>query len=121
MLIDSAQAALGGLSETGGKMGFSTAQQNSDIAGRAGQYLGVAISFIGVLFLIYAIYGGYLWMTAQGDSKKVDEAKGILKRAVVGIIIIVSAYSISAFVGSFTSDLNEAPAPDAPQTGWWTE
>jgi tetrahydromethanopterin S-methyltransferase subunit G len=39
-----------------------------------------------------------MWMTAQGDSGKIDKAKGILKGAVIGLIIIFSAYSIAFFV-----------------------
>lgn len=91
------------LRKTGNGMGFSDEQKVTTITERAGQYMGVAISFLGVLFLIYAIYGGYLWMTAQGDAKKVEEAKDIITRAVIGLIIIVSAYAITVFVGDFAS------------------
>ena len=47
------------------------------------------------------IYAGFEWMTAQGDEKKVDKAKDTLTRAVIGLIIIIAAYSITYFV--FTS------------------
>lgn len=57
-----------------------------------------ALSLVGVLLLIFMIYAGFLWMTAQGDSKQVDKAKGIIQNAVVGLIIIFSAYAIANFV-----------------------
>lgn len=57
-----------------------------------------ALSLVGVLLLIYLIYAGFLWMTAQGDGKQVDKAKDIIKNAVIGLIIIFAAYAIANFV-----------------------
>jgi len=56
------------------------------------------LAIIGVLLLIYLLYAGYHWMTAQGDEKKVDKAKETIQRAITGLIIIVAAYAISIFV-----------------------
>ncbi|MCC7357564.1 hypothetical protein IT408_03610 [Candidatus Uhrbacteria bacterium] len=57
-----------------------------------------ALSLVGVLLLIMLIYAGFLWMTAQGEPKQVDKAKGIIRDAVVGLIIIFAAYAIANFV-----------------------
>jgi len=62
------------------------------------------LSFVGVLFLILMIYAGLMWMTAQGNSQQVDKAKDLLINSVVGIIIVFSAYAITAFMGKFISD-----------------
>jgi len=56
------------------------------------------LSIVGVLLLIYLLYAGYNWMTAQGEEEKVEKAKDTIKRAITGIIIIVAAYAISVFV-----------------------
>ena len=56
------------------------------------------LAIIGVLLLIYLLYAGYHWMTAQGDEKKVDKAKDTITRAVIGIIITIGAYAISYYV-----------------------
>ena len=56
------------------------------------------LSIVGVLLLIYMLYAGYNWMTAQGEEEKVTKAKDTLRRAIIGIIIIVAAYAISIFV-----------------------
>jgi len=58
------------------------------------------LAIIGVLLLIYLLYAGYKWMTAQGDEEKVTAAKETIYRAIIGIIIIVAAYAISIFVMS---------------------
>ena len=62
-----------------------------------GNILNVFFGFLGVLLLCYLIYGGYLWMTAT-DSKGPEKAKEIIKNAIIGLIIIVSAFAITTFV-----------------------
>lgn len=59
------------------------------------QYL---LSFLGVIFIILIIYSGFLWMTASGDSEKITKAKDILISAVIGIIIVLSAYMITTTI-----------------------
>jgi len=56
------------------------------------------LSLIGVILLIYILYAGYNWMTAQGEEEKVTKAKETITRAIIGVIIIVAAYAISYFV-----------------------
>ncbi len=58
----------------------------------------IALSLLGVIFLILVIYGGFLWMTAAGDEGKVDSAKKIITAAVIGLVIILSAYAITWFI-----------------------
>lgn len=58
------------------------------------------LGLIGVLFLIYMLYAGYNWLTAQGDEEKVTKAKDTIRRAIIGVIIVVAAYAISIFVVS---------------------
>jgi len=56
------------------------------------------LSLIGVILLAYLLSAGYKWMTAHGEEEKVTEAKDTIKRAIVGVIIIIAAYAISIFV-----------------------
>ena len=60
----------------------------------------VALSFLGVIFLILMIYGGILWMTASGNEEQVEKAKKLLRSAIIGLIIVLAAYAISWFVVS---------------------
>lgn len=60
--------------------------------------INVALTLLGSLLLIYLIYGGFLWMTAQGDEKKVDKARSLIKNAIVGVVIVTAAYAISSYV-----------------------
>ena len=56
------------------------------------------LSFLGIIFIVLIIYGGFRWMTARGNEQQVTEAKDSIKRAVIGIIIIMAAYAITFFV-----------------------
>ncbi len=63
-----------------------------------GNLINVLLSVLGIIFVVLVVYAGFLYLTAQGDEKKVTKAKDILARAVIGLVIIIAAYSISNFV-----------------------
>lgn len=63
-----------------------------------GSIVSVALSLIGFVFLVLALYAGFKWMTAQGEAKDVTKAKDTLVNATIGIILIVAAYAITNFV-----------------------
>ena len=63
-----------------------------------GSIIKILIGALGIIFLLLTVYAGFLYLTAQGDEKKVEHAKDTLKRAVIGLIIILAAYAIAAFV-----------------------
>jgi len=57
-----------------------------------------ALGVTGVIFLALLVFGGYVWMTAGGDESKVEKAKQTIGRATIGLIIVLCAYAITAFV-----------------------
>ncbi len=60
-----------------------------------GQVITMVLSFMGIIFLVLAIYGGYNWMTARGDEQKVEKAKQTITNAIIGLIVVLAAYVIS--------------------------
>ena len=72
-----------------------------NLAGGVGTLISAALSFLGVLFLLLTLYGGYLWMTSAGNDEQVSKAKKILTSAVIGLIIIVAAYAVTAAIGNY--------------------
>ena len=99
-LVLAANPALDKLQEVGtakgpyqetGELGLSTA---------IGTVISVALALLGSIFLILMIYAGYNWMTARGEEEKVTKAKDTINRAIIGIIIVVGAYAIWAFIFS---------------------
>lgn len=63
-----------------------------------GNTISVVLGMLGVLFLILTIYAGLLWMTAGGNTENVKKAKSILLNSVIGLIIVLSSYAITATV-----------------------
>ncbi|MDP2656725.1 MAG: hypothetical protein Q8P11_04135 [bacterium] len=67
-----------------------------------GSVVGLAVSAIlalmGLVFLILILYGGILWMTSEGEPDKVKKARGLIFHAVIGLIIVLGAFAITAFV-----------------------
>ncbi len=60
--------------------------------------LQLAFSILGILFVIFIFYGGYIWMTAAGNEQKADKAKSIITESILGLVIVIGAYAISYFV-----------------------
>lgn len=60
----------------------------------------VVMGFIGIALIAYAVYGGYIMITASGDADRVAMGKTTIVRSIIGLIIIASAYTISVFIGS---------------------
>lgn len=58
----------------------------------------IVLSLVGIIFLLLMMYGGYLWMTAQGNDQQVEKSKRIIISAILGLVIVMSAYAISWFV-----------------------
>ena len=58
------------------------------------------LGMVGALFLVYFLYGGFMWMTAGGDVKKVQKAGQTLTQAVIGLFVIMISYAaITAIFG----------------------
>lgn len=58
----------------------------------------ILLGFLGIVAVSLILYGGFIWMTSGGDPAKLEKAKKILINTVIGIIIILSAYTITAFI-----------------------
>ena len=62
-----------------------------------GNVVNIILGLLGIVFFILLLWAGFIWMTARGDTDKVAEATRMITQAVVGIIIILSAFAISNF------------------------
>jgi len=58
----------------------------------------IVLGFVGFIFLLLIMYGGFVWMLSAGDERKISQAKKIIVSAVVGLIITLSAYAIASFI-----------------------
>jgi len=72
------------------------------------------LAILGTVAIVLIIYAGYLWMTAAGNEEQISKAKKLIANAVIGLIIILAAYSIATFIiNSIVKSSTGAP-PAAP-------
>jgi len=71
---------------------------DTGLATIVGNIIYALMGIVGTILVLFLIYGGFLWMTAGGEEKKIEEAKKIIKNVIVGLIIIFLSYGIARFV-----------------------
>ncbi|MBT3538602.1 hypothetical protein HOF40_03415 [Candidatus Parcubacteria bacterium] len=91
---------LGGdmIKQAGEKAGYDKNTDEFSLSENIGRVVNIILSITGVLFTVLMVYGGYLWMTARGKDEQIEKAKSVITAAIIGIIITLGAYSISAFI-----------------------
>lgn len=98
-----AQAVIGnyGLEDARGNLpaGRTAGTFADKLAGALGTLVGSLLAFLGVIMLALLVYGGFTWMTSRGDPKKVDSAKATISAAIIGLLIIMAAYTLTAYLG----------------------
>jgi len=80
-------------------VGLSTEDIRVSVVKIARTILGI----LGILALIIILYGGFVWMTSQGNAQKIELAKKILLNAAIGLIIIMMAFAIVQWIFSILS------------------
>ena len=80
-----------------------------------GQYLTLLFSFLGVIILALVVYGGIIWMTAQGNTSEIQKAQSIIKNSIIGLVIIALSYALTYFVVSnfYRDNTNNSPTMPA--------
>jgi hypothetical protein len=64
----------------------------------AGRIIRALTGIVGALALGMFVYAGLLYMWSGGEAKAVGSAKGIMKNALIGLVLIFFAYSIVSLV-----------------------
>lgn len=61
------------------------------------------MALTGVALFIMLVIGGYNFLLSGGDQKKLETARGTLTSAVIGLVVIVTAFLIIKTVQVFTN------------------
>ena len=62
------------------------------------KYVGVGLSYLGILFMIMVLYAGITWMTAGGNAENTKKAQRTLIHASIGLAVTLMSYSITVFI-----------------------
>lgn len=77
----------------------------------------ILLGFLGIVAVIIILYGGYLYMTSEGEPDKIDKAKKVIINAVIGLAIILSAFAIVTYVINRLQEITQEEAgPSGPGT-----
>ncbi len=75
--------------------GFSTTMEAEDIVATI---IKLALGLLGIIFVVLMILSGYQWMTAGGNEDTIKKAKSRITSAIIGLVIVLFAYGITAFI-----------------------
>ncbi len=65
-------------------------------------FLGTIIMLVGLVALIFLIWGGFKYITSQGDQKATASARDTLTYAVIGVVLAVVSYFVIDYVAKFS-------------------
>ncbi len=69
----------------------------------------LALSIVGIIFILMVVLGGYDYFMARGDEEKVKKGVAHIEQAVLGLLIIILSYGITFFVGNKVNDAVHSP------------
>jgi hypothetical protein len=74
---------------------------NSDLSVIISVLIKSILGFLGVIFLALTIMAGFKWMNSQGNEDEIKKAKDSLKNSIIGLVIVLAAYSITYWVFTY--------------------
>ncbi len=87
------------------RYGLTDPLENSTVPEVINKLTRFALGIVGAVFLMYFIYGGFMWMTAGGESERIKKSHQALSQALIGIAVVVLSYSVIGFVIQLTNQL----------------
>lgn len=64
--------------------------------------LGIIVPVVGAILLLMLIVGGFKYITSGGEKEAAAQAKGTLTYAVIGLVVVLSAWLVIRLLESFT-------------------
>lgn len=62
--------------------------------------LEIVLSIVGLIAVVFLVWGGFKYMTASGDEERVKSAKGTMINAIIGLVIVLLAFAIIQVVAT---------------------
>ena len=65
-------------------------------------FIGLIYTIAGVVLIFMLLWGGWDWLTSEGEKEKIDSARKKLINATIGILLFAIAFAIIEVLGIFT-------------------
>lgn len=92
---------LGPFGEITGDLSTQKALGLTKVTQAVSSVIGIMTVAAGIWFIFQFLTGGFFWMTSAGDKSKLHEARERITNAFIGLLIVVSGWSILALAGQF--------------------
>ncbi len=81
-------------------LGYATAigLATGDVRTTVSRIISYFLGLLGIVAVCIILYAGFTWMTAGGSEEKITTAKRLIVNAVIGLVIIMSAFAITQFI-----------------------
>ncbi|MFA4941375.1 MAG: hypothetical protein WC582_02110 [Patescibacteria group bacterium] len=93
-----------GISEVGEKA-FGGETPENDVRIIVANSIKVFLGFLGIVFLVLLVSAGWKYMKSSGNEDQVHEAVSQIQTAVIGLLIVMSAYAIANYITTCVLDL----------------
>ena len=77
----------------------------TDVRTTVAKIINAALGLLGTVCVVLIVYAGIKYMTSGGDESKMKDATKVIMGAILGLLIIMSAYAISTYI---TKNIYEA-------------
>jgi len=68
--------------------------KSSTITGEISLYIRYFLTIVGLIAVVYLIYGGFRYIMSAGDSEAAEGAKNTIVNAIIGLVVIILSYVI---------------------------
>lgn len=75
----------------------------------------IIMGTVGIVFIGYLVFAGYLLLVSGGSEEKVTQGKRIIFQAILGIVISMSAFSVALLADRYFREATGS----GPPAGWY--
>lgn len=76
------------------------------LVGIGNNLFGILMFLAGIIAVFYVVYSGWLYISSAGNPEIAKKARATLVQAVVGLIIVISAFAIVRLAGRVSKEIN---------------
>lgn len=73
-------------------------EENFKLTNLIGNIVEIGLTVLGLVFLLFVVYGGVSWMTAMGNETNTKKAQAMIVNAAIGLAVTLLAYQATQFV-----------------------
>jgi heme/copper-type cytochrome/quinol oxidase subunit 2 len=89
---------------------FGSTEDATDVRTIVAKIIEAVLGLLGIVFVALLVYAGFKYMTSGGNEEQAGAAKGQIVAAVIGLVIILSAFAITIFVtNALVNAANNSP------------